>query len=382
MTLGLLLACVGDVVHHPAADETVTERLTISALNPDSGPAAGGTLVRIEGAGFDEGSSVSIGTASCTSVTFLSSAELYCTAPQGVSGVAELVVTGGEDSATAAYTYLEDDVDTGSTEEPTTTISSCTLDSPASMVAQDGDYGEVLLASVTILGRTPGESEAPGVEGEIGFGPNDSDPSRWEWSSFSYNASVGDADQYEGGFFVEGVGAYEYSARFRVDHGAWTTCELASGGYGQLTATPPSVPVDYCHMQWPCSLSLDSGAESETVYAWIYQDGASPGLGAGVGIGFDLGIGDDGSDPETDPSWVWSSMSYATDKDGLSPGDLANDEYAGTLTAPPAPGSYDYTARATADNGLSWTLCDLGGETCNVGGSTDGYDDPGECIVK
>ena len=382
MMLGLLLACTGDEVLHPTSDDTAVERLSIAALHPDSGPEAGGTLVRIEGAGFDVDSSVVIGTSACTSVTFLSSVELYCTAPPGVSGAAELVVTGGGARATAAYAYLDDEVDSGDTGEPTATISSCTLDSPASMVAEDGNYGDAILASVTVLGRTPGDSEAPGVEGAIGFGIVGSDPIRWEWFSFSYNASVGDADNYEGGFFVVGVGAYEYTARFRVDHGAWTTCELVSGGYGQLTATPPSVPVDYCHLQWPCSLSLNAGAESETVYAWIYHDDATPGLGAGAGIAFDLGIGIEGSDPETDPSWAWSSMSYATDKDGMSPGDLANDEYAGTLIAPATPGTYDYTARATADNGLSWTLCDLGGESCNVGGSTDGYDDPGECIVN
>lgn len=67
-------------------------------------------------------------------------------------------------------------------------------------------------------------------------------------------------------------------------------------------------------------------------------------------------------------------MAYNGDKDGLLDGDLANDEYVGTFTAPATPGDYDYAAKASADYGLAWTYCNLGGDSCNYGGSTDGYE--------
>ena len=60
--------------------------------------------------------------------------------------------------------------------------------------------------------------------------------------------------------------------------------------------------------------------------------------------------------------------------DGLFEGDLANDEYMGTLYAPFETGTYNYGARVTRDGGVSYAYCDLGGDTCGGLGSTDGYD--------
>jgi hypothetical protein len=96
----------------------------------------------------------------------------------------------------------------------------------------------------------------------------------------------------------------------------------------------------------------------------------------------DLGVGGEGTDPATE-RWVWTAMGYNTDKDGLLPGDLSNDEYQGRFTAPGAAGAYNYAARATADDGASWLYCDTGGNTCGGSGSDDGYtpDHAGTCAV-
>ncbi len=384
MMLGLLFACGGDVVSHPEpGDDSAAEGLSIVALNPASGPAAGGTFVRIEGSGYSTATTVTVAGTTCATLTFLSSVELFCTTPPGTIGEADVDVTENGASVSATFEYLADDTDTGDTAEPIAGITSCTLDSPASMVVESDNYGETVLGSVVVAGRTEGEGQAPGVEGALGFGLAGSEPSTWEWWELGYIASVGDADQYDASFYVDVVGELEYTVRFRVDHTEWVTCELSTGGYGQLSATPPTVeePVDYCHLQWPCSLTVEAGGESEPVYAWIYEWGASDDVGAGEGIQFELGVGSNGSDPDTDGSWSWWPMAFNVDKDGGIVGDHANDEFSGTFVAPTASGSYDYVARASADYGLTWTLCDLGGDSCSLGGSTDGYDDPGECTV-
>ena len=384
MMLGLLFACGGDVVHHPEPEgDSAALGLSIAALEPAAGPAAGGTFVRIAGSGYTTASAVTVAGTPCATLTFLSSVELFCTTPPGVIGAAEVVVTDGDEAASSAFEYLADDADTGDTDEPVATITSCTLDSPASMVVESDNYGDTVLGSVVVAGRTEGEGQAPGVEGGLGWGPAGSDPSTWEWWELGYVASAGDADQYDASFYIDVVAALEYTVRFRVDHGAWTTCELSTGGYGQLEATPPTVeePVDYCHTQWPCSLTVEAGEDSEPVYAWIYEWGASDQVGPGEGLQFELGVGNDGTDPLADNSWSWSPMTFNEDKDGGIVGDHANDEFMGSFVAPMTPGSYDYVARASADYGLTWTLCDLGGDSCRFGGSTDGYDDPGECTV-
>ena len=128
--------------------------------------------------------------------------------------------------------------------------------------------------------------------------------------------------------------------------------------------------MDYCHIQYPCSMSAGEGAVTESVYVWVYKWGVTDGPGVGADVSVELGIGAAGSVP--DDGWTWTEASYINDKDGLSPGDLANDEYTSTLTAPSTLGIYDYAARTRVGEG-PWLLCDLG-HTCGGVGSDDGYD--------
>src|SRR5207247_9833270 len=48
--------------------------------------------------------------------------------------------------------------------------------------------------------------------------------------------------------------------------------------------------------------------------------------------------------------------------DGPGTGDLATDEYTGSLSSAPI-GSYAYAFRASVDNGANWTYCDADGST-------------------
>jgi hypothetical protein len=113
-----------------------------------------------------------------------------------------------------------------------------------------------------------------------------------------------------------------------------------------------------------------AGSLTEPVYTWVYMAGVTDAEGAGAGLTVEVGLGAEGTLP--DEVWSWTSAAYLMDKDGLSPGDLANDEYQARMTAPSAPGTYAYAGRVRAGAGR-WTLCDLG-DTCGGSGSDDGYD--------
>jgi len=149
-----------------------------------------------------------------------------------------------------------------------------------------------------------------------------------------------------------------------------TTSGGTSGGTGGTTATEA---VDYCHLQWPCTMEAEAGQTTEGMYVWVYHEGVTPGPGGGKDLQVHVGIGPDGSSADS-ADWSWTTAAFNAEQDGLHKGDQANDEYAGFPTAPATAGSYDYAGRVSADGGASWTLCDLGGDTCGGDGSNDGYD--------
>ncbi len=146
----------------------------------------------------------------------------------------------------------------------------------------------------------------------------------------------------------------------------------AAGAAASATVDVLGEPVDYAHVQYPCTMSLATGAPG-SVYGWVYMTGITDAVGRGTPIEAEVGYGPDASLPMVDVGWVWTTATYNADKDAYYTGDHANDEYVGTVTAPSIPGSYDYAFRFTTDGGLSWVYADLGGTTCALLGTTDGY---------
>ncbi len=293
--LALAVGCQPQPFHATdlgADDSGPTSGLQIAAAEPSSGPASGGTTVRLTGSGFSDASTATVGGASCASLTYLSDTELVCITPPGSPGTVDVSVVEGSASATTPFTYLPADTGYDTDETGDSADTSDSVDSGDT--ADSGDSGD-------------------------------------------------------------------------------------SGG--DDTATVP-VFVDYCHIQFPCSMTTSAGATSEAVYGWVYLAAVTSGAGQGAGVRLQVGVGGDATDPETG-AWTWTEMTYNADKDGLSPGDLANDEYGGTFTAPSTPGAYDYAVRATADDGASWLYCDGGGDSCPGLGSDDGYAaaDAGQCTV-
>ncbi len=101
--------------------------------------------------------------------------------------------------------------------------------------------------------------QAPGIEAWIGYSTADTNPSGagWTWVAATFNAEVGDNDEYQAQIgSARPVGTYYYASRFRYNNGPFTYGGIqADGSYGGqwgndnnisgvLTVTPPPPPVN------------------------------------------------------------------------------------------------------------------------------------------
>lgn len=162
-------------------------------------------------------------------------------------------------------------------------------------------------------------------------------------------------------------------ASFTYEKGGGTTPTDDTGDTGDDTGTPgTAIPVDYCHVHWPCELSGSAGGTSDPVYVWVFDKGVTEGKGAGAGLEVEVGWGGDGSDPSAG-GWTWTDASFNQDYPGKDPHTLANDEWSGTFALPGKAGTYDFAGRVTIDGGVSWLYCDLGYQCDGGVGSNDGY---------
>ncbi|MGW3041771.1 IPT/TIG domain-containing protein, partial [Kitasatospora sp. NPDC001159] len=77
----------------------------ISSINPNHGPAAGGTAVTINGSGFTGATSVKFGTVPVSSFKLVSDSQIMTTAPAGTGSAAVTVTTPLGTSNGVTYTY-------------------------------------------------------------------------------------------------------------------------------------------------------------------------------------------------------------------------------------------------------------------------------------
>nr|MDA3863710.1 hypothetical protein [Deltaproteobacteria bacterium] len=136
------------------------------------------------------------------------------------------------------------------------------------------------------------------------------------------------------------------------------TSNFGNGDFGTPGSENDSCTVDYCHLQYPATTEVNQNTSTELIYGRVYEESSTPGIGQGAFISAQVGFGNENSVP--DDSWTWFSTYYNGDYDGLTVGDLANDEFAGSMDATIL-GPFDYAYRFSLDGGLSWTYCDLDG---------------------
>ena len=112
------------------------------------------------------------------------------------------------------------------------------------------------------------------------------------------------------------------------------------------------VPIEWCNLQFPASITVDAGVQTEPIYGQVFSTGVTEAPGQGQGIMAEVGYGPDGSDPSAG-AWTWFTAAYNVDV-------MNNDEYVGSLSVNTA-GEYDYAYRFSGNAGNSWTYGDLDG---------------------
>jgi secreted trypsin-like serine protease len=117
--------------------------------------------------------------------------------------------------------------------------------------------------------------------------------------------------------------------------------------------------VEWCNVQWPETVAARSYTTTEAIYGRVFVDGVTRGRGEGAGVRAEVGFGPNGSAPDTAAGWIWYGAKYNVDADGLSAGDVANDEYMGTVF-PYAAGTYSLAYRFSLDAGKTWKTCSSG----------------------
>jgi secreted trypsin-like serine protease len=114
--------------------------------------------------------------------------------------------------------------------------------------------------------------------------------------------------------------------------------------------------VGWCNVQWPAALAAHPYTATDPIYGRVWVDGVTRGHGRGDGVLAEVGFGPAGSVPDTAPGWIWYAAHYNVDADGLAAGDLANDEYMGSVF-PYAAGTYSMAYRFSVDGGATWKTC-------------------------
>ena len=344
--------------------------LRLGSLTPKSGPLGGDVEIELRGSGF-AGKTIAVffGSQKAQSVTVTSDTLLQVTLPSASTpGAVDVKISddfGQSASLPQAFTYLED-------AQATKVFCKLQEQSPASSAL--GMPSGSLYALIYAEGLTQGAGQGGGVSAELGWGPLGSDPATYTFAPMSYNVdkdglTPGDQanDEYGATLTLNEAGEYGYVARIKVQglQEDWLYCDLdgSENGFSSDQAgriqvksiTPASV--EFCKLQAQSPATLIAGMRSEPLYAVIFVPGVTTGPGAGLDIEAQLGWGKMAAAPE---SFAFVPMAYNVDKDGLAPGDQANDEYGATLTLPVA-GEYRYVARARAAANQPWLYCDLEG---------------------
>ncbi len=110
-----------------------------------------------------------------------------------------------------------------------------------------------------------------------------------------------------------------------------------------------ALEADYCTVQFPLSLSGQTGTASAEVFGQLFEVGVTEAAGANSTVRAQFGYGPLSANPQYQP-WTWSTAPYNVQSGN-------NDEYKATITLP-AVGVYGYAYRFSLDQGVSWTVCD------------------------
>ena len=151
-----------------AADQfTYVALPTVTAVSPNKGPTAGGTVVTITGTNFTGATAVNFGSNAATSVTVNSATSITATSPAGSAGVVDVTVAtpGGTSATSAADQFTYNTLPTVTAVSPTTgtvaggtfvTITGTNLTGATAV-----NFGANAATSVTVISATSITATSP-----------------------------------------------------------------------------------------------------------------------------------------------------------------------------------------------------------------------------
>ena len=176
-------------------------------------------------------------------------------------------------------------------------ISFANLQFPGSQTMNEGStfdvYGQVYAA-----GLTEAAGAGTGIIAEVGYSATNNDPvsAGWTWSSASFNAQVGNNDEYKG-TLGSGItpGTYYFATRYKIGsggtwvYGGYNTNTPTAGGIWNGTSnvsgilTVNSNTVGYANIQSPFTGNILQGS-AFNVYARVYKTGYTEAGGSNSNI--------------------------------------------------------------------------------------------------
>lgn len=218
-----------DVVFTPGSSALPSSsRVTISSVSPASGPVSGGTLVTINGSGFESGSSISFAGAQATSVSFISSTQLQAVTPSGAAGAVNVTVTTpdpGSATLSNGFMYVSNPTVTSVSPSsgPTTGGTTVTINGTSFQSGAMVAFGAVLAASVTVMSPTQIQAITPAeAAGTVSITVTNPDAGKASLASvFSFLAAVPPPPPPPSGALLTGMTVSNYT----VPSG-WTAADV------------------------------------------------------------------------------------------------------------------------------------------------------------
>ncbi|MGV3621301.1 MAG: IPT/TIG domain-containing protein [Archangium sp.] len=243
-------------------------------------------------------------------------------------------------------------------------IDSCMFQFPTSFTTPEGRPSRLAYGRVFVAGVTEAAGQGAGIEGQLGYGAQDSMPSdpSWTWSA---NATLniddmGGGDEYQMRVTGPAPGNYSMAWRFRLTGGAWTYCDLDGSLNGvQVNQMPllTTVPYDVNNCVVQATNAQQTGLPASTSAPYsvaVTVATLTDEMGQGTPLTVQIGSGATGSQPST---WTnWTAATYRSDVNTVS------DLYDGTQLAPATPGTVDVAFRVQVGS-RPFVYCDRDGST-------------------
>ncbi len=280
-----------------SADEfTYIVAPAVTGVSPDSGPAAGDTLVTITGSNFTGATAVDFGTNPATNVTVVDASEITADSPAGTGVVNVTVTTPGGTSATSTsdeFTYISAPSVTGVSPDqgPTAGDTLVTITGTLFSGATAVDFGTNAATNVTVVSATEITADSPAGTGVVDVtvttpGGTSATSSADEFTYYALPTVTGVSPNQgptAGDTFVTITGT-NFTSATAVDFGTTAATSVTVESATEITAdSPAGTGVVDVTVTTPGGTSATSPADHFTYYALPTVTGVSPDSGSDAG---------------------------------------------------------------------------------------------------